>query len=145
MTSLFVKITNQMLTSCKTYIYQGGMKIWEQDRNVLGGRLQDCLSLNSAYQHAFHEVKRKLQETPNERQFDFSEMYIFGKFDTFCKRLVKVMEMFADIDKFAHLESLQIEGFEVIIKRFANVVSVIQRKPYDILDQRRNVLLFPSN
>jgi len=49
------------------------------------------------------------------------------------------MDMFRDIEKFSHLESLHIEGMEPIVKRFGNVFGTMQRKPYDILDHRRNV------
>lgn len=35
MTSLFVKVTNQMITTCKAYIYQGVSKIWELPRYYL--------------------------------------------------------------------------------------------------------------
>ena len=34
MTSLFVKITNQMITTCKAYIKTGVTKIWELNRLV---------------------------------------------------------------------------------------------------------------
>jgi dynein heavy chain, axonemal len=75
MTSLFVKITNQMITSCKEFVYKGGeTKIWDLNRTVLVQRLMECTKLNEAYQRCFHEIKKKLQETPNEKQFDFSEM-----------------------------------------------------------------------
>ena len=32
MTSLFVKVTNQMITTCKSYLYEGVSKIWELPR-----------------------------------------------------------------------------------------------------------------
>ena len=73
MTSLFVKITNQMIE----FVYKdGGSKFWDFDRQVLVQKLLQCMKLNEAYQRCFHEVKKKLQETPSEKQFDFSEMYI---------------------------------------------------------------------
>ncbi|KAJ3396765.1 Dynein heavy chain 5, axonemal [Lobulomyces angularis] len=138
MTSLFVKITNQMITSCKEYIYRdGGTKLWDQDRQQLLKNLTDCIKLNEAYQKCFHDTKKKLQETPQEKQFDFSEMYIFGKFDAFCKRIQKVIDMFSVIEKFSMLEKLCIEGMESLIKRFSNIMVAMQRKPYDILDHRK--------
>lgn len=61
MTSLFVKITNQMITSCKEYIYKdGGAKLWEQDVPVLIKRLTDCVKLNENYQRCFHDTKVRL-------------------------------------------------------------------------------------
>ena len=35
MTSLFVKVTNQMITTCKGYINRDVMKIWEHERYVV--------------------------------------------------------------------------------------------------------------
>ena len=32
MTSLFVKVTNQMISTCKNYLRQGVSKIWEHER-----------------------------------------------------------------------------------------------------------------
>jgi dynein heavy chain len=58
MTSLFVKITNQMITSCKEFVYkEGGSKIWDLDRQVLVEKLLQCVKLNEAYQRCFHEIK----------------------------------------------------------------------------------------
>ncbi len=57
MTSLFVKITNQMITTCKEYIHKDGNNPWEQDRKKLVKKLKDCVSLNEAYQFVFHETK----------------------------------------------------------------------------------------
>ncbi|KAJ3249557.1 Dynein heavy chain 5, axonemal [Chytriomyces hyalinus] len=138
MTSLFVKVTNQMITSCKEYIYKDeGTKLWDQDRTQLVKKLNECVKLNEAYQRCFHETKKRLQENPHEKQFDFSEMYIFGKFDAFCKRIQKVIDMFSVIEKFSLLERLGIEGMESLIRRFSNIMNTMQRKPYDILDHRK--------
>ena len=89
MTALFVKVTNQMITACKAYITDNGYhKIWEQERDDVLKKLAASKKLNEEYQRCFHRTKAKLQDSPNERPFDFSEMYIFGKFDTFCRRLL---------------------------------------------------------
>jgi dynein heavy chain len=64
-------------------------------------------------------------------------MYIFGKFDAFCKRIQKVIDMFNVIEKFSLLEKLGVEGMESLIKRFSNIMMQMQRKPYDILDHRK--------
>ncbi len=43
MTSLFVKVTNQMVTTCKAYLCQGVTKIWDLDRLVLC-KMLNCIS-----------------------------------------------------------------------------------------------------
>lgn len=70
------------------------------------------------YQRCFHKTKEKLEQTPNERQFDFSEMYIFGKFDTFKRRLNKILEMFSTISTYSALQTSKIEGLETMATRF---------------------------
>ena len=46
----------------------------------------------------------------NEKKFEFSEMYIFGKFDTFTRRLKKIIEMFETMEMYSHLADSKIEG-----------------------------------
>ena len=51
MTSLFVKVTNQMIKSCRSYIMQGSSgKIWDQDENDVLSRIDACIGLNNEYQ-----------------------------------------------------------------------------------------------
>jgi len=137
MTSLFVKVTNQMITTSKAYIYQDVSKIWEHKREELLKRLDECINLNIEYQKQFQKTKEKLRETPNERQFEFSENYIFGKFDTFCKRLEKIKDMINTMEQFAGLPLIKIEGIDTLIVRYKTIVDTTKKKNYDILDHRK--------
>ncbi|XP_076466904.1 dynein axonemal heavy chain 5-like [Babylonia areolata] len=137
MTSLFVKVTNQMITTCKAYITQGVSKIWELPRVTILERLSECRKLNEEYQRQFQKTKERLKENPNERQFEFSENYIFGKFDTFCKRLEKITDMINTIDMFAGLPDIKIEGIDTISMRYKTIVDTTKKKSYDILDHRK--------
>lgn len=137
MTSLFVKITNQMISACKNYIYKDEFKIFDQPRPALIRKLRESNNLNQEYQKCFQRVKAKLQANPSERQFDFSEMYIFGKYDTFCKRIQKIEDMLNTIEKFSALGRSGIEGLEPIMDRFQSVIGAMKKKPYDILDHRK--------
>lgn len=119
MTSLFVKITNQMITACKSYIScQKTETVWTQNQADVVRKLNDCIKLNEEYQRCFHKTKEKLEKMPNERPFEFSEMYIFGKFDTFTRRLKKIIEMFETISMYSHLSESKIEGIEQSATRF---------------------------
>ena len=43
MTALFVKVTNQMITSCHSYITDSGYhNIWEQERDAVLKKLEAC-------------------------------------------------------------------------------------------------------
>lgn len=80
-----------MVKACKSYLTEDHMiRIWDQDRHEIVTKIRDCISLNHSYQDAFHRTKKKMIDSPGEKAFDFSEMYIFGKFEAFCRRLEKV-------------------------------------------------------
>jgi hypothetical protein len=53
-----------------------------------------------------------MMSTPKGKQFDFSETQIFGKFDLFCRRLIKLMDMFSTMQQF---KSLSEQKFEVCV------------------------------
>ncbi|XP_033111994.1 dynein heavy chain 5, axonemal-like [Anneissia japonica] len=137
MTSLFVKVTNQMINTCKGYINQGVSRIWDHERPELLKRLNACIYLNEMYQQCFHRTKDKLKETPEERQFEFSENYIFGKFDTFCKRLERIADMVNTIENLSGLADVRVEGIESIFIRFQGIVATYKKKGYDVLDHRK--------
>ena len=110
-TYIFLQITNQMITACKSYIScQKTETVWTQNQADVVRKLNDCIKLNEEYQRCFHKTKEKLEKMPNERPFEFSEMYIFGKFDTFTRRLKKIIEMFETISMYSHLSESKIEG-----------------------------------
>ncbi|XP_078108038.1 dynein axonemal heavy chain 5 isoform X4 [Sander vitreus] len=137
-TSLFVKVTNQMITACKAYITNNGSySIWDQPQQVVADKIKAAIHLNQEYQRYFHKTKEKLELTPSERQFDFSEMYIFGKFDTFQRRLNKILEMFSTIVTYSALQDSKIEGLETMGTRFQAIVLNMKKKHYSFLDQRR--------
>ena len=63
MTTLFVKITNQMIANCKEYIRAPG-RLWEQHAESVVQRLSLCLKLNEAYQEQYAVQKEKLALQP---------------------------------------------------------------------------------
>lgn len=96
-----------------------------------------CVRLKNEYQLCFQRTKKRLEDHPEERQFDFSEMYIFGKFNHFCKRLSKLQELFNTTGTYASLGLSHIEGIEQLFSRFNLAVGNLKKKPYNILDQRK--------
>jgi len=137
MTALFVKVTNQMITASKNYIYEKEPRIWEQNRSELCTKLESVRSLNEHYQRCFQKEKAKLQETPGGNQFDFSEMSIFGKFDSFCRRTLKVEEMFGLIERWLSLSKSKIEGLDTLNVAFRTLLGNVKKKPYDVLNTRK--------
>ena len=52
--SLLVKITNQVIRSCKSFITENGsLTIWNQDREEVEKKLTMCIKLNKQYREAY--------------------------------------------------------------------------------------------
>ena len=133
MTHLFVKITNQMVAACKEYITDRGHKrIWDFPYAEVSERIKNALALYKEYDDGFQSMKNK-----SDKEFDFSEMYTFGKFVAFCKRLEKIQTMLNVIERYNAMISVKLEGFDPIITKYKVIVSTIQKKGYDFLDQRK--------
>ncbi|XP_062835458.1 dynein axonemal heavy chain 5 isoform X2 [Anolis carolinensis] len=138
-TSLFVKVTNQMITACKAYITNNNTAtIWDQPQDVVLEKIQAAIRLKQEYQNYFHKTKQKLEQRPAERQFDFSEMYIFGKFETFHRRLLKIMKIFDIITTYSVLQDSKMEGLEVMATKYQGIVTTMKKKQYNFLDQRKS-------
>lgn len=73
MTSLFVKITNQMITSCKEYLNSNG-NLWDQDRSLVVAKMAECVQLSESYQGAFHRVKVFTYHRLDVRCFDLAHV-----------------------------------------------------------------------
>lgn len=138
MTSLFLKVTNQMIIACKAYVSENGTQtVWSQPQASLLRKLKDCIKLNKEYQACFQRTKEKIAQMPDQRPFDFSEMYIFGKFDTFTRRCEKIIDVFNTINQYVKLTESKIEGVDLLAAKFNGTVNTLRKKTYDFLDQRK--------
>lgn len=71
------------------------------------------------------------------KPFNFSEVTIFGKFDLFCKRLRRLIELFETIDQFTSLTVATMQGLDPIVSRFTEIQNELKKKPYDLVDWRK--------
>jgi len=144
MEDLFSKVTYQMINSCKAYILsvqaeETGSRLWEKDPQTLIAHMEACLKLNVAYQEQYRLTKERLESaTPKGKLFDFNERTIFGKFDLFCRRVVKLIDMFSTIQQFTQLALHKLEGMDDIIGMFFALIDGFKRKRHDLLDFQRN-------
>ena len=88
-------------------------------------RLEACLKLSEAYQDQYRLTKKKLQQMPKGKQFDFNEMHIFGKFDLFCRRVIKLIDMFSTIDQFKSLSVNKLRGRGVPCGAFTSLIRLV--------------------
>ncbi len=144
LTSLFTKITDQMIENCKQYILNLGESVgdgcdvngglWDASLQELVPRLQDCLKLNSAYQEHYHITKAKILENTQGRQLECDEKEIFGHYDLFCRRLVKLIGLFTTINQFKALEQNKLEGMKGLNDRFYSILQGFKKKKHILLD-----------
>ena len=99
--------------------------MWESNEQDLVRRLEACLKLSEAYQDQYRITKKKLQQMPKGKQFDFNEMSIFGKFDLFCRRVIKLIDMFSTIDQFKSLSVNKLRGRGVPYGAFTSLTRLV--------------------
>jgi len=138
MTGLFVKITNQMIRNCRKHVTEKGRILWNLEPEDLVARLGACLKLNEAYQEHFRITKDKLLTIPNNKQFDFDEQAIFGRFDLFCRRVTKLIDMFSTTQQFQSLAEHKMEGMETLLESFFVITKEFRMKGHDLLDYHNN-------
>jgi len=140
MTNLFIKITNQMISNCKSRLQEGRNtdKIWDRDPAELIAELRSCINLNHAYQEQYNLVRGKVADLLKGKHFDFSVTAIFGKFDLFCRRVSKLIDIFSTIMQFNALKRHSFEGIETITDKFDHLISTFRGKRYDLLDYQNN-------
>uniref|UniRef100_A0A8D0CSV5 Dynein, axonemal, heavy chain 5 n=1 Tax=Sander lucioperca TaxID=283035 RepID=A0A8D0CSV5_SANLU len=109
MTSLLLKVTNQMISTCRSYLLQGAARIWDHSRPVLLQRISDCCNLNVEYQRM--ELTDRYLSVSVSLSFLSSENCIFGKFDAFCRRLEKIADMASSLESLAALQHMKVTAF----------------------------------
>ena len=75
---------------------------------------------------------------PKGKQFEFSPNQIFGKFDLFCRRVSKLIELFGTIQQFKTLEKHNLENIGPILTLFNQSVSAFKKKNHKLLDFHNN-------
>lgn len=133
-----------MIETCKSYITcRSKETIWSQDTETVRNKLSNCIKLNHIYRETYYTV-RSQPFLPNQTPFGFSENFVFGKFDTFCERLSKIIAMFNLIDDYNYLFERRLEGLlltETLADaqhHFTEAKNQISSKKYDYLDHRNN-------
>ncbi|EER04791.1 hypothetical protein Pmar_PMAR024297, partial [Perkinsus marinus ATCC 50983] len=140
LTNLFTKMTNQMIINCKAYLLgdEHPDKLWETKPVVLIKKLRACLNLNEVYQEQYHFNRKKLLALPKGKQFDFSETQIFGRFDLFCRRVLKLVDMFSTVHQFESLAACRFDGMEQLVVSSRTIMEEFRNKRHDLLDFHNN-------
>ena len=129
MTNLFSRITDQMIGTCKEYILDKKHKsnnedpeyFWRVSPDELIVRFQNCIRLYNTYKEKYKEAKSNSTSTNKENNFEFGEHQLFGKFDQFCKRLNKLIDLYTTIRQFEDIKKHKLDSMDVIEKKYDEV------------------------
>ncbi|CAL8275103.1 unnamed protein product [Lota lota] len=133
MASLFNKVANQMVTSCRAYMTNDGTcLVWDQDADVVIQKIKDCISLYEEYRSCFQKAKKQMEQ-PGEKPLEVSELYIFSIFKVFCERLEKISKIMMMVKTNSVLGQSTIEGIDALARDFQNIYKNVKKKKYNIL------------
>jgi len=134
MTLLISKITNQMITNCMQFISGDVGDVWWEDgrenRISLIDRMKGCIALNTKYQSEYRLAAFSIPP--------LNEISLFGKFDLFCRRLTKLIDLFSIISQLDDLAGRRIDGMSGIVEGFISLRESFRSKRHNFLDYHDN-------
>ncbi|XP_022920277.2 dynein axonemal heavy chain 8 [Onthophagus taurus] len=135
-TAILVKVSNQMIIACRKYLNCDNTKtVWEQLRQDIQDKVKVCLDLYLKYFQCFKRTQQRMADA-GEASFDCSEMYIFGKFETFKKRIEEIVDVLQISTKYSILQSSTIEDIDIFAHKFTDFYKKISSQHYDALNHR---------
>ena len=95
------------MTSTKVSFYLSKF----QSKKILNTTLEQ-------FRRARERLREESEKLPGKekRHFDFSENYIFGKLDNFCRRLGAIREIITKLRIFNRLHELRMDGIDEHVK-----------------------------
>jgi dynein heavy chain len=157
MTGLMCRITNQLIFACCDTLLKDPAKegdprekkswarrkkrnpltsqiLWNQDADTVLNNLRQTLQVNEVYQHNYQITKEKMLEMPSGKQFEMNEQIIFKRFNSYSRRLIKLIDLFEQIQSWRQTESHKLEGMEKLNMRAKRIFTDFQNKRHDLLD-----------
>ena len=135
-TSLLIKLTNEVLVNIKKIIAKKIKKVYKDDASIYISDLKEVKAIYDSYTSAYKQVKQKLDLQEELPKFDFSEMYIFGRLEAFCRRLNKVVEFCQLLNIIKVVDNIHMDGFAPILKKYRQIAAQFD-KTVDVLDYKK--------
>ena len=142
MTHLFSRITDQMINNCKDYILdrkknfanEDPTYVWGKNPDELINKFKNCIKLLHMYREKYKEAKSNSTSTNKENNFEFGDHQLFGKFDSFCKRLTKLIELFTTIKQFEDIKKHKLDSMEIIESKYDNQLETFKQRTGKLLE-----------
>lgn len=97
---------------------------------------QICKRLAESYKSTYRKVTKQMNEEPDEKSWVCSEAFLFGRLDTFIKRLMKIKEMLEIVISYKILETTDVRGMKQFSDQINNILLTVTQKTYDPLAHR---------
>ena len=141
MTNLFSKITSQMINNCIDYILDKKKNptnndpqyLWDRKSDELIAKFEKCIELYKCYKEKYKQAKTNTTSSNKENNFEFGENQLFGKFDQFCKRLTKLIELFTTIKQFEDIRAHKLDSMDSIQNRYDTELEAFKHKTSQLL------------
>merc|ERR1711972_289396 len=141
--------TNQMILVSKDFMLAGSDQLDTSDLEKLREDIDSVCLLNDIYQSTVKNERKRIdleiQQNPikaqqnNLRAFVFSQNHVFGKLDSYCDRIHKILEVYTAMERLGKVNSVKVDGTDQIYKKVEQTQGRIDMINYDMLDLKKNV------
>ncbi|XP_055386175.1 dynein axonemal heavy chain 8 [Condylostylus longicornis] len=137
-TSLFVKITNQLTIACNKFLTNDSKNnIWDMPADKLTKNIDLCEQLLQYYEKLFYETANDMKFN-EEKPWEVSPTYIFTYLEKLLKRLKKIRAVIQTELQFKYLERIKIAGTESFADQIKSLRTKIIMENEDVLNYRDN-------
>lgn len=136
MTGFLTKVVNQLIVASQNYLtnfYK--TSIWKADIKDLIKKIEECKQLERVFRTSFSKLLRDMTEA-GEKTFFVSMNYLFERYKSFERRLLKIQEVMMVEMRYEVLNRLKISGMENYYDEIKQAYQKISNKPYDPLAHR---------
>lgn len=136
MTGFLTKIVNQLIVASNNYLTNHHkISIWVANIDELVKKIEECKVLEREFREKFSKLMQDMADV-GENTFFCSTTYLFERYKSFERRLMKIQEVMVVEMRYQSLDRIKISGMEGFSQRIKDAYDEISKKPYDPLAHR---------
>lgn len=136
MTGFLTKVVNQLIVASTNYLTNHHkISIWEAKIGELVKKIEECKDLEKQFRIKFSKMMQEMADA-GENTFFCSATYLFERYKSFERRLMKIQEVMIVEMRYEVLDRIKISGMEKFNKQIKGAYETISKKPYDPLAHR---------